>query len=278
MSGKSDIIIIGGGLIGPALALALAAPGFRVTVLDRVAATRRAEPDFDGRAYAVALGSMQLLQMLGVWGGVEGKAQPIRDIHVAEGMPEGLPLLHFDPRELDEGRVGWIVEDRWLRGALLAAMEAAGITQLAPVEVAGVDYDSAGATVRLADGETLTAPLVVACDGRRSAIAEAAGIRRLRWGYAQTGLVNAIEHEAPHEGLAHQSFFPGGPFAVLPLPPGNRSSNRSSPLHASCARDVVHSLGVHDRSERSPEPFANGRTARVRVCPGPRTAGHLPGH
>ena len=107
MSGKSDIIIIGGGLIGPALALALARPGFRVTVLDRVAASYRAEPDFDGRAYAVALGSMQLLQMLGVWGGVEGKAQPIRDIHVAEGMPEGLPLLHFDPRELDEGRVGW---------------------------------------------------------------------------------------------------------------------------------------------------------------------------
>ncbi|MFQ5565322.1 MAG: FAD-dependent monooxygenase [Paracoccaceae bacterium] len=224
MSGKSDMIVIGGGLIGQALALSLAQAGFRVTVLDRVAAKRRAEPDFDGRAYAIALGSARLMQALGIWGAVEDEAEPIRDIHVAEGVPEGLPLLHFDPREMDEGRVGWIIEDRWLRGTLLAAMEAAdGIAQMAPVEVAGVDYDSAGATVRLADGQTLTAPLVIACDGRRSAIAAAAGIRRLRWGYGQTGLVNAVAHEMPHEGLAHQSFFPGGPFAVLPLP-GGRSS------------------------------------------------------
>ncbi len=225
---RTDIIIIGGGLIGPALALALAKPGFCVTVLDRVAAERRAEPDFDGRAYAVALGSMRLLQTLGAWDAVEDKAQPIRNIQVAEGLPNGVPLLHFDPTELDEGRVGWIVEDRWLRGALLDAMEATdSITQLAPVEVAGVDRDSTGATVRLADGQSLTAPLVIACDGRRSAVAEAAGIRRLRWGYDQTGLVNAIEHELPHDGLAHQSFFPGGPFAVLPLS-DDGSTHRSS--------------------------------------------------
>jgi 2-octaprenyl-6-methoxyphenol hydroxylase len=221
---RTGMIIVGGGLIGPALALALARPGFRVAIVDRVAAERRAEPDFDGRAYAIAFGSSRLLQALGVWSAVEGKAQEIRDIEVDEGIPGGVALLHFDPRELDEGRVGWIVEDRWLRGALLAAMdEADGITQLAPVELAGVAYDSAGATVRLADGRVLEAPLVIACDGRRSAVAETAGIRRLRWGYEQTGLVNAVAHELPHEGLAHQSFFPGGPFAVLPLP-GNRSS------------------------------------------------------
>jgi 2-octaprenyl-6-methoxyphenol hydroxylase len=218
------MIIIGGGLIGPALALALAPSGIRVAVVDRVAAERRAEPDFDGRAYAIAFGSARLLQALGVWAAVEKNAQEIRDIHVGEGIPGGVPLLHFDPRELDEGRVGWIVEDRWLRGALLAAMDAAdGITQLAPVEVAGIVYDGAGATVRLAAHRALSAPLVVACDGRRSPVAEAAGIRRLRWGYEQTGLVNAIAHELPHNGMAHQSFFPGGPFAVLPLP-GDRSS------------------------------------------------------
>ena len=221
---RTDMIVIGGGLIGPALALALARPGFRVAIVDRVAAERRAEPDFDGRAYAIAFGSARLLQALGVWGAVEDKAQEIRDIHVDEGISGGVPILHFDPRELDEGRVGWIVEDRWLRGALLTSLDQAeGITQLAPVEVARIDYDSTGATVRLADGRMLSAPLIVACDGRRSPTAEAVGIRRLRWGYAQTGLVNAIAHELPHEGLAHQSFFPGGPFAVLPLP-GNRSS------------------------------------------------------
>jgi len=229
---RSDIIVVGGGLIGPALALALAAPGFRVTVLDRVTAERRAEPEFDGRAYAFALGSQRLMQVLGLWDAIADKAQPIRDVEVDEGAPSAAmsraPLLHFDPRELDEGRVGWIVEDRWLRGPLMDALAAAAnITELAPVEIAGIDYDSAGATVRLQDGRTLAAPLVIAGDGRRSVIAEVAGIRRLRWGYGQTGLVNAIAHEFPHQGVAHQSFFPGGPFAVLPLPddgPIHRSS------------------------------------------------------
>lgn len=221
---RPDIVVVGGGLVGPALALALAGAGFRVTVVDREAARRRAAPGFDGRAYAIALASARLLRALGVWDAVEGKAAPIRDITVDEGVPAGAPLLHFDPRELDEGRVGWIIEDRWLRGALIAAMEqAAGITHLAPAEVAGAERGPAGATVRLTDGRTIEAPLIAACDGRRSALAAEAGIRRLRWDYGQTGLVNAIAHERPHAGVAHQSFFPGGPFAVLPLP-GNRSS------------------------------------------------------
>jgi 2-octaprenyl-6-methoxyphenol hydroxylase len=228
MDDRTDIIVAGGGLTGPALALALAGAGLRVAVIDRVAAVRRAEPEFDGRAYAVALGSARLLGALGVWRAVGARAQPILDIAVDDGLPGavpgGAPLLHFDPRETDEGRVGWIVEDRWLRGALLDAMDAApGVTQIAPADVAGAEYGTAAATVRLADGRTFSAPLVVACDGRRSALAAAAGIRRLRWGYDQTGLVNAVEHELPHHGVAHQSFFPGGPFAVLPLP-GDRSS------------------------------------------------------
>lgn len=224
MKADADVIVVGGGLVGPALALALAGAGFRVTVVDRETPERRAEPDFDGRAYAIALASARLLGALGVWQRVEAHAQPIRDITVDEGVPSDGPLLHFDPRELDEGRVGWIVEDRWLRGALLDAMDRAeGVTHFAPAEVAAAERGPAGATLHLVGGRSLAAPLIVACDGRRSALAAGAGIRRLRWDYGQTGLVNAIAHERPHQGVAHQSFFAGGPFAVLPLP-GNRSS------------------------------------------------------
>jgi len=250
MDERFDIIVVGGGLTGPVLALALAGAGFRVTVLDRVAAERRAEPDFDGRAYAVALGSARLLTALGVWGTVVDKAQPIRDIAVADGIPGAIfgaaPLLHFDPRETDEGQVGWIVEDRWLRGALLDAMDAAtGLTQIAPAKVAEVDYGSAAATLRMADGRTLAAPLVIACDGRRSALAVAAGIGRLRWGYDQVGLVNAIEHALPHDGLAHQSFFPGGPFAVLPLPQ-DAGRNRSSLVWSERTAEAERLKGLDD--------------------------------
>ncbi|MDH3667262.1 MAG: UbiH/UbiF/VisC/COQ6 family ubiquinone biosynthesis hydroxylase [Paracoccaceae bacterium] len=219
MSHRHDILIVGGGLVGPALALALAEVGFDVAIVDQVAPERRAAPDFDGRAYAVALGSSRLLDTIGIWEAVAEKAEPVRDIHVGEGVPADVPLLHFDPRETDDGRVGWILEDRWLRGALLSALDQAkSVTQIAPAEIAEAEFDAYSATLHIAEGGTLRAPLAIACDGRRSPLAQAAGIRRLRWGYGQTGLVNAISHELPHHGLAHQSFFPGGPFAVLPLP------------------------------------------------------------
>lgn len=209
-----DVAVIGGGLIGTALAAVLGQAGASVAVIDRLAADRRRAPEFDGRAYAFALGSQRLIERIGLWAALAGDAQEIADIRVGEGS--GSPaLVHFDPRSLDEGRVGWVVEDHHLRRALLEA-PASGET-MAPAEVAAVEYGPGAATVTLRDGGTVRARLVVAADGRRSGIARAAGIGRLRWDYRQTGLVAAIEHDRPHQGLAHQSFFPGGPFAVLPL-------------------------------------------------------------
>lgn len=219
---RTQIAIVGGGLIGPALALALKGAGFDVRLLDAQPIAVRSDPDFDGRAYAVSLASQGLFEMLGVWEAVADHAQPITDIHVSEGgAPD--PLLHFNPRELDESRFGWIVEDRWLRNALLTRLGDAEVDHLAPVNVTGLTRQPTGAEVAIRDHAPLRADLVVAADGRRSSLAREAGIRRLGWSYAQNGLVNAIEHERGHDGVAHQSFFPGGPFAVLPLP-GNRSS------------------------------------------------------
>lgn len=214
-----DIAIVGGGLIGTALSAVLSRAGLSVVVIDRLAADTRAAPDFDGRAYAFALGSMRLMQSIGLWQRLAPEAQEIADIRVGEGA--GSPaLVHFDPRMLDEARVGWVVEDHHLRLALLEAEE--GGETVAPAEVEGVEQEPGHATIRLAGGESVSARLVVAADGRRSALARGAGIGRLRWSYRQTGLVAAIRHAEPHHGLAHQSFFPGGPFAVLPLS-GNRS-------------------------------------------------------
>ena len=221
-----DVAIVGGGLIGPALALALSGAGLRVAVIDRVAEDVRADPDFDGRAYAIALASSKLLDALGLWRGLEPLAQPIREIEVTEGVPGSVPgaRLHFDPRETAEGQVGWILEDRHLRRVLLEALGKAGeVTQAAPAEVARVEIGAAVGRIELVNGRVVEASLVIGADGRRSQVAEAVGIRRQVFRYDQMGLVNAIEHEQDHQGLAHQSFFPGGPFAVLPLP-GKRSS------------------------------------------------------
>ncbi|MGF1446444.1 MAG: UbiH/UbiF/VisC/COQ6 family ubiquinone biosynthesis hydroxylase [Pikeienuella sp.] len=217
-----DIAVVGGGLIGSCLALAGAQAGLQVALIDRVPAKRRAAADFDGRAYAVALGSARLLEALGIWATLEPKAQEIREIGVGEGA--GSPILaHFDPTLTEAGQMGWIVEDHDLRSALLAALDAAGVVQIAPAVTSGLEVGPGSAELELGDGSRVRARLIAAVDGRRSPLARGQGIGYVHWDYAQTGLVAAVAHELPHGGLAHQSFFPGGPFAVLPLR-GERSA------------------------------------------------------
>ncbi len=226
MTPDTDIAIVGGGLNGPALALALASAGFRVTLIDALPPGTTADPEFDGRAYAIALGSQRLLQGIGVWGAVGDHAQPINDIVVSDGQvgSGGSPLhVHFDHREIEEGPFGALIEDRWLRAALAEAVKGAGIETSAPVRVTGQTIHPTHAELALEGGETLTCRLVIGCDGRGSGTAERAGIGRMAWSYGQTSLVCALEHEHPHHGIAHQMFFPEGPLAILPLP-GNRCS------------------------------------------------------
>ena len=227
MAGQSDILIVGGGLNGPALALALAQGGLSVTLIDALAAETRADPEFDGRAYALALASRRLLAALGVWDRVAGDSQPILDIKVSDGRAgEGAApwFLAFDHAEIEEGPMGHMLEDRFLRRALLEAMVAEErITQIAPARVVAQAAAPGTVQVTLEGGTEHAARVLIGCDGRASGTARRAGIGRTGWDYGQTALVCALAHEKPHGGCAHQFFMPAGPLAILPLP-GNRSS------------------------------------------------------
>lgn len=226
MEQDADVIITGGGLNGPALALALARAGLRVAVIDAQPATARAEADFDGRAYALAIASKRLLSAVGVWERLAGEAQPILEIKTTDGRPGEGPsrfFLHFDSAEIEEGPMGFMVEDRHLYAAFLDAMRAEpGIAHLPAATVTAQEAGPAGVTVTLADGRTLSGRVLAGCDGRQSGTAERAGIGRTGWGYGQTALVSAVAHEKPHMGIAHQFFMPSGPLAILPLK-GDRS-------------------------------------------------------
>lgn len=225
MTVDHDIIIAGGGLNGPALALALAGAGLSVAVIDARPATARAADDFDGRAYALALASRRLLTALGLWGELAPKSQPILKVEAAQGQPgEGAGPFHlsFDSAEIEEGPVGHMLEDRFLYAALLAAMQGK-VTHLPGRQVTGQAVQPGQVVVKLDDGRTVTARLLVGADGRGSGVASRAGIKRRGWGYGQTALVAAVDHERPHHGTAWQYFMPSGPLAILPLP-GNRSS------------------------------------------------------
>jgi 2-octaprenyl-6-methoxyphenol hydroxylase len=227
MEHDADILVVGGGLVGPVLALALARAGLSVALVDARPAPARAEAGFDGRAYALAAASVRMLRALGLWAGLAPLAQPIRAVRTAQGLA-GIgalgPAMHFPEDDLPEGPMGWMLEDRRLYAALREALAAApGITVISGVGAVGQQAGPAAIRLDLADGRSLRGRLLVGADGRESGVAARAAIRRHGWDYGQTALVCALAVERPHEGVAHQVFLPGGPLAVLPLP-GDRVS------------------------------------------------------
>jgi 2-octaprenyl-6-methoxyphenol hydroxylase len=243
MNFDTDIAIVGGGLNGPALALALAESGLRITVIDALPKTPRAADGFDGRSYALALTSVRLLEGIGLWDGVADHAQPMLEIKVTDGRAGEGPspfFMHFDHAEIEEGPMGHMVEDRHLRRALMEAVEASShIDVLNGTEVTAQHADLTGITLTLASGKQLRARLCVGADGRTSGTAARAGIKRTGWAYGQTALVCAVAHELPHNGIAHQFFMPPGPLAILPLT-GHRSSIVWSESTQNAAR--IHAL------------------------------------
>lgn len=227
MARDSDILIIGGGLNGPVLALALARAGLTCTVIDALPRQTRSDPAFDGRAYALALASVRLLRGIGIWPVIAAQAQPINRIVITDGRPgegAGPFTLTFDSAEIEEGPMGHMIEDRFLRAAFLDALDSTpGITVLDGARVESQAAGPGGVSVTLADGRSLNGALLVGCDGRCSGTAFRAGIRRSGHPYHQTAITCAVAHARPHDGTAHEFFTPGGPFAILPLPE-NRSS------------------------------------------------------
>jgi 2-octaprenyl-6-methoxyphenol hydroxylase len=247
MEFETDIAIVGGGLNGPALGLALSQIGLRVTVIDRLESDVRSDAGFDGRSYALALTTTRLLDGIGVWDHVAENAQPMLEIKVTDGRAGEGPspfFMHFDHTEIEEGPMGHMVEDRHLRLALMNATKAAdGITLMNGEEVIAQNVDASGVTLTLASGKTVRAKLLVGADGRGSETAMRAGIKRIGWGYAQTALVCAISHEKPHGGVAHQFFMPPGPLAILPL-----TENRSSIVWSETAENAARINALPDEA------------------------------
>lgn len=214
---KVDILVIGGGLAGGTLSLALAQNGFRVATVDREDTQGWTDQGFDGRASAIALSSQRVLDGVGLWAEIKDETAPIKDIRVADGNS---PLfLHYDHSELGDEPFGYMVENRSIRKGLNAVVpKTKNLTYFAPNTVQVLDRAKNGVFATLNDGREIRADLVVACDGRRSATREGAGIKLTSWDYKQAGIVCTVEHERSHDFCAQEHFLPSGPFAILPLP------------------------------------------------------------
>ncbi|MBX9700370.1 MAG: FAD-dependent monooxygenase, partial [Acetobacteraceae bacterium] len=212
--------IIGAGPVGATLAATLAAAGLPVAVVDAAPLPPMELPDFDGRAYAIALTSKRLLEAAGIWAHLPGAPCAIRAIHVADGRPGRPPSplsLHWRAEDVSDEPFGWMVEARALRVALNARLPGMPNLHVFAPARAEVERGAEGATVSLSTGQTINARLVVAAEGRNSPLRRAAGIRAAILDYHQIGMVGAFAHEHPHGGTALEQFLPNGPFAQLPL-------------------------------------------------------------
>lgn len=213
---KCDALIVGGGLVGATLALALARGGLSVVVVDRDDPAAMVDAAYDGRTCAIALAGQRVLAGVGAWSAMADQAQPIADIRVADGR--SLLFLHYDHRQLGTEPFGYIVENRVTRLALQGCLATATrITLKAPARLETVVREAGGVRARLADGTRVDARLLVGADGRNSAIRAQAGIGVYQWRYGQSGIVCTVAHERPHHGVAVEHFLPAGPFAILPM-------------------------------------------------------------
>ena len=225
---RCDVVIAGGGLVGRALALALAklAPqGFRVVLVDAEPAQPSGSAAEDARALALSAGTRNLLAAIDVWPLLAPKAQAIESIDITDSAPNAALRPHFlgfDDELKGAGAV--MVEHGDLSRALAAAAAKDSAIELRSAERA-TDFatDDFGVVVQLGSGAKIAATLLVAADGKRSELRERAGIRCVGWSYPQIGIVTTVAHARPHHGKAVQHFLPAGPFAMLPLT-GNRSS------------------------------------------------------
>lgn len=228
MRRQVDIAIIGGGLVGASLGVALAPAiarhDLRVAVIEAaplpsIGDADRFQPSFDVRASAISRGSRQHFERLDVWADMAREAQPIRHIHVSERGRLGVTRLAAD--ELHVDALGYVIPNAWMGRVLHRRLASLPLHWHCPAKVENIEAAPDGHRLRLSDGSQLDAGLTVLADGGRSGLKESLGIASRETSYAQVALVANVEVSQPHRGVAFERFTDEGPIALLPLA-GNR--------------------------------------------------------
>jgi 2-octaprenyl-6-methoxyphenol hydroxylase len=220
--GDYDVVIVGGGLVGASLALALGRGGVRVAIVEAHAVDAEAQPSFDDRALALAWGSRLIFDALGLWEEIAPEAEPIRRIHVSDRGHFGATRMAAEEEGVEA--LGYVVVARAIGQALMRRIETQeAVDYLAPASFEALQTQAQGVTLHARTGTdrlALSARLLVAADGARSPVREALGIAERVRDYGQTAVTTNVQTSAPRPGLAFERFAASGPVAMLPMREG----------------------------------------------------------
>lgn len=219
----ADVAIVGGGMVGASLAVALEPLGLKLVLIESVPLQSDAQPSFDERTTALSNGSRRILTSMGLWEAVAAQAAPILRIHVSDQGRFG--FARIDAREEGVAALGFVLANRVLGVALWERLARdAAIETLCPARVDEVNpgADCVELRASASDGASrrLSARLLVAADGAQSSIRKLLGIEATTWDYAQTAIITNIATRNFHDHVAYERFTPTGPLAVLPLADG----------------------------------------------------------
>lgn len=219
METRADVLIVGAGMVGSALALALQNSGLRILLLDGGPMTVTpftADAPFEARVSALSIASQRILQRVGAWAGIEGRrVSPYSDMQVWDGSGTG--QLHFCASSVHAEHLGHIVENRVVQDALLDCLHDSEIGLLANARLEQLRHSGDDWLLTLADGRQLRTPLVIAADGAHSAVRRLAGCATREWDYLHHAIVTSVRCDRPHAETAWQRFTDDGPLAFLPL-------------------------------------------------------------
>ena len=219
METRADLLIVGAGMVGSALALALRDSGLNILVVDGGPLAVKpfvADAPFEARVSALSIASQRILERLGVWDGIVARrVSPYSDMHVWDGSGTG--KVHFSASSVHAEVLGHIVENRVVQDALLERLHGSDIGLLADARLEQMRHSGDDWLLTLSDGRTLRAPLVVAADGANSTVRRMTGTATREWDYLHHAIVASVRTADSHRKTAWQRFTDDGPLAFLPL-------------------------------------------------------------
>ncbi len=235
-----DLLIVGGGMVGASLAIALENTTLRIGLVEAQPLQSNSQPSFDDRGIALSYGSQRIFQSMGLWPDIAPYATAIRHIHISDRGRFGVTRLSAEEEAVPA--LGQVMTARELGRTLNQRLQQLSqLTLFCPAQVTALEQDSSHVRVTLNNGETIRTRLLVAADGRDSTIRQLLKLGAWQQEYQQTAVTANISTDKPHQGWAYERFTDSGPMALLPM-----SDNRSSLVWTVRSGDEEQLLNLSD--------------------------------